>query len=139
MSQRESRPEENGAASHNSSRHHNNSAKDSARGAAFGISAGFRCPDCSGATVAGRLNHDETCPVGRGIDAATAGDRDWFAAHPEAHSYDRDLTWSELVEFALIDGLPYTPAGGRVMVVQFAPGVRARTNVFYVCDGSESR
>lgn len=39
MSQRESRPARNRAASHNTSRrHHNNYAKDSASGTAFGIS-----------------------------------------------------------------------------------------------------
>ena len=91
------------------------------------------CPDCLGhlepSTVAmpGSFAHDEGCPAGAAMDAVSATDREWFAAHPGTSEYWRRLMPGDLGLHSLscvgsIDGRPL-----RVRVRQIADGVRGRT------------
>jgi hypothetical protein len=41
------------------------------------------CPDCAAHSTGGHLRHDDTCPLGNGIDALNADDRHWFEQHPD--------------------------------------------------------
>lgn len=88
------------------------------------------CPDCTGAARIGEtLSHADTCPVGIALDAMTATDREWFAAHPDASEYWRPLLPGDLhvadlasVVMGTVDGRP-----PRVRVRQLGEGVRVRS------------
>lgn len=56
------------------------------------------CPDCAavGDPDLMRLEHFDGCPIGRALDAMSAADREWFAAHPGADRYHRPLMPGDL-------------------------------------------
>lgn len=92
----------------------------------------WTCPDCTGVPApnergGGTLSHDPGCPVGRALDAMSDADREWFAEHPDAEHYWRDLLpgdlgVSSLACVASLDGRPL-----RVRVRRLADGVRVRS------------
>jgi len=84
-----------------------------------------RCPDCCAVVVKRNLVHDQTCPLGRAMDALMDEDRDWFAAHPFATVRHRPATAAERTELCLLgyDDVARLP---RVQVVQIRPGLRVR-------------
>lgn len=86
------------------------------------------CPDCTRTRRPDlTLEHDPGCPVGADLDATSARDRAWFAAHPWATEYRRPLTYSERVTLAEAQGLPLgARIVGRVTVRNVAPGIRVR-------------
>lgn len=88
------------------------------------------CPDCPADTsTTGRLVHADTCPVGHALDHVSQVDREWFAAHPHATEYRRDLLPGDLhvgnldaVLLGTDDGKP-----PRVRVRQVAEGIRVKS------------
>lgn len=88
------------------------------------------CPDCPGvAGTPGPLVHADTCPIGQALDHVSQVDREWFAAHPDATEYRRDLLPGDLhvgnldaVVMGTVDGKP-----ARVQVRQIAEGVRVKS------------
>jgi hypothetical protein len=101
------------------------------------------CPDCGVPNDATGLVHDETCPIALAADVTSAADRDWFAAHPDADHYFRDVTWDEGALLRLAGEFPDVPGDviGRVQVVRVGPGVRLRRydSVFLVVDPQGAR
>jgi hypothetical protein len=57
------------------------------------------CPDCR-ATMRD-LHHDVTCPISRGLRAAQADDRAWFASRPHARQRIRPIVWAEIQHLRL--------------------------------------
>ncbi|MGI5325526.1 hypothetical protein [Actinomadura nitritigenes] len=89
-----------------------------------------KCPDCTarGDSATLTLTHDDGCPVGRGQDETSAGDREFFETHPNAPHMVRPLGWAEGIALKTLGAVPpHTDlTGWRVMVRQLAPGVRTR-------------
>lgn len=87
-----------------------------------------KCPDCSaiGNPETLTLAHDDGCPVGRGQDETSAGDREFFDTHPDAPHMMRPLGWAEGVLLKTLGAVPPGTdlTGWRVMVSPFGPGVR---------------
>jgi hypothetical protein len=89
-----------------------------------------QCPDCAASWEPGDegkgplLSHEDTCPLGRAIDAVTNADREWFAQHPEATSNVRPISQAEMTDLALM-GERHT-SRSTVEVIQVAPGMRSR-------------
>jgi hypothetical protein len=88
------------------------------------------CPDCC-ADVDERnpLRHEPTCPLALAMDADSAADAVWFAAHPFATEYRRPPTLTESAQLLLMMGIE-RPEGaevrGRVLVRRLAPYIRTR-------------
>lgn len=87
------------------------------------------CPDCDGRVRSGAIDHAESCPAARALEEISRIDREWFAAHPFASSYRRELMAGDLgvgtledVLLGTVDGRPAT-----VVVRQVAEGVRVRS------------
>jgi hypothetical protein len=80
------------------------------------------CPDCSGVATAGTLSHDETCPLGRGIEQMCARDRAFFASHPLADAYWRSPSWAEVADLRAMDPTLRDYIGGKVRVARM-PGL----------------
>jgi hypothetical protein len=88
------------------------------------------CPDCpADSTDTGRIVHADTCPVGQALDHVSQVDREWFAAHPDATEYRRDLLPGDLHVGNLDAVLLGTDDGNppRVRVRQVAEGVRVKS------------
>jgi hypothetical protein len=87
------------------------------------------CPDCTATGSPGELiRHDDTCPVSAALDHVSRVDREWFAAHPDATEYRRDLLPGDL-SVASLDAVLLGTADGkpaRVTVRQIGPGLRVR-------------
>jgi hypothetical protein len=86
------------------------------------------CPDCSGVAEGQRLTHDDTCPIGRGIDQVCADDREWFERHPLAEERWRPITPAEIVELRAMGAVApdVDPTRWRVHITWLADGVRGR-------------
>jgi hypothetical protein len=89
------------------------------------------CPDCAAVDTGEppTVRHRDTCPVGRGINDATASDREWFAAHPDSDVRERALTWAEREQQVALGAPPEQLDGARVTVRNIASGVRVRVIV----------
>lgn len=81
------------------------------------------CPDCT--AVGPDLRHDDTCPVGRALDATGEQDRAWFDAHPDQRQRVRLVEGPERTYLQLA-GCSVASAAF-VVVSQLAPGVRTRS------------
>jgi hypothetical protein len=75
------------------------------------------------------VRHRDECPVSRGINDATASDREWFAAHPSADVRERALTWAEREQQIALGAPPKLLDSAYVTVRNIAPGVRVRAIV----------
>jgi hypothetical protein len=89
----------------------------------------YTCPDCTASGSPGELlRHDDTCPVTAALDHVSQVDREWFAAHPDATEYRRDLLPGDL-SVTNLDAVLLGTADGkppRVTVRQIGPGLRVR-------------
>ena len=86
------------------------------------------CPDCGATFIDNNLEHAPTCPISIAMDAAMDADRAWFASHPNATAYYRELNVADMDDMRR--AMPELPIGGRwegrVQVVQLEPGIRVR-------------
>ena len=88
------------------------------------------CPDCpadNGGT--GPLVHADTCPIRRALDHVSQVDREWFAAHPDATEYRRDLLPGDL-HVSNLDAVLLGTGDGkspRVRVRRVSDGVRVKS------------
>ena len=75
-----------------------------------------------------RLTHDETCPIGRGIDQVCADDRERFERHPLAEQRWRPITPAEIVELRAMGAVApdVDPTRWQVHITWLADGVRGR-------------
>lgn len=82
------------------------------------------CPDCPavGDPDLMRLEHFDGCPIGRALDAMSATDREWFAAHPGADRYHRQLMPGDLG----ISSLRCILTSGKVEVRRLDEGAHVR-------------
>jgi len=83
-----------------------------------------RAPDLTGPTPT--LRHDASCPIGRGLDAATAGDRDYFLDNPGTTVRERPCSWAERAQQIALGATPAQLNGARVIVTAVTPGFRLR-------------
>lgn len=84
-----------------------------------------KCPDCNRVTTGRKVEHEPSCPIGRGVEAACDRDSDWFKAHPGERTRDRALTYAERLELVGVHGATIE-ADAFVRVVTIRPGLRAR-------------
>ena len=92
------------------------------------VRAGLVCPDCTAVVGVDQLEHADTCPIRRGIDATCAADRAWFAAHPDATHGVRDLTAAEVADLRALGVIAQGqhPDGWWVVVHAVEDGLRVR-------------
>lgn len=85
------------------------------------------CPDCGAEFDADlHLSHEQTCPIGIGVDKASAADRRWFRRHRKCVEYKRPATWAEGVDCALALGFPGRQLVGTITVRRMGKGARLR-------------
>lgn len=101
------------------------------------------CPDCTATEVDNHLQHDPTCPLGLDLDRTSDADRRFFADHPGARNYWREIRPSEVADLRRTGVIPNAPGkvAGRVRVTNIADGVRVRgfENVLYLPDLEASK
>jgi hypothetical protein len=73
--------------------------------------------------------HADTCPIGQALDHVSQVDREWFAAHPDATEYRRDLLPGDLHVSNLDAVLLGTDDGKppRVQVRRIGKGLRVKS------------
>ena len=82
------------------------------------------CPDCNAQFVDRKLTHEDTCPLGAGIDDTCAADARYFLDHPGTQSYRRPMTHAERLEHGHMH--VHYQDSAEVLVTELAPGVRTR-------------
>lgn len=89
----------------------------------------MKCPDCGRAFSRSRLKHDQTCPMGLGMDEVSRADREFFEKRPNATYYYRPPHWTEIAELKLVGEFPDVVGEpiGQVKVTSHGPGVRTRS------------
>ena len=90
------------------------------------------CPDCAATARGGELQHEASCPISSGIDAACDDDRRWFIEHPAEWTRTRAISHAELLALDHLGTLTPADRPDHVHVMN-APWGRVRT----FCDGDD--